>query len=129
MSPHFRAAGLSPEAEAPERRLRMNFAAASIILQDGRSIGMFKVDRTAQPWRLVQILLASEAQGRGMGTALLCPLIAEAESCRATVALSVLKGNPAKRLYERLGFETVGEEPHAWNMQRAPGRQAVSTQP
>ena len=129
MSPHFRTIGLSPEAEAPEQRLRMNFASASIILHDGQPVGMLKVDRTAQPWRLIQILLASEAQGRGMGTALLCPLIAEAESSRATVALSVLKGNPAKRLYDRLGFETVGEEPHAWTMRRTPGRPAVSTHP
>jgi len=32
----------------------------------------------------------------------------------------VLKGNPAKRLYERLGFETIGEDDRQFHMRRAP---------
>lgn len=126
MSPHFRAAGLSSKAENPERRLRMNFAMASIILHSKQLIGMLKLDRTTHPcWQLVQLLLAPEAQGKGLGTTLLYALIAEAKSCGAGVQLSVLKGNPAKKLYERIGFMTVAEEPHAWNMRFDPNHIAT----
>lgn len=119
MSPHFRASGLSPEQEDPERRLRMDFDIASIILRNGDVIGMIKLDRAAQTWRLVQILLAPEAQGQGLGTVLLRTLTAEAGACDAAMELSVLKSNPAKRLYQRLGFATVAEEPHSWTMRRS----------
>lgn len=120
MSPHFRAADLSPEQEDLEQRLQIDFDIASIILRDGHTIGMLKLNRTDRPWRLVQLLLVPEAQGRGLGTMLLRKLAAEAENCGVAVELSVLKGNPAKRLYQRLGFAIVAEESHAWTMQRTP---------
>ena len=129
MSPHFRAAGLSPEQEDPERRLRMDFDIASIILRDGDAIGMLKLDRAAQPWRLVQLLLAPEAQGQGLGTALLRTLTAEADARGAAMELSVLKSNPAKRLYQRLGFATVAEEPLSWTMRRSATHPANAAQP
>jgi ribosomal protein S18 acetylase RimI-like enzyme len=34
--------------------------------------------------------------------------------------LQVIKGNPAKRLYDRLGFEVVGEDDQHFHMRRAP---------
>ena len=47
-------------------------------------------------------------RGRGVGTRLLARLV-EAAACEfECVSLSVSAGNPARRLYERLGFEEVG---------------------
>ncbi len=37
-------------------------------------------------------------------------IIQDAQAAHADVALSVLKANPALRLYERLGFRVVGED-------------------
>ncbi len=46
-------------------------------------------------------------RNQGLGTDLLNQMIAEAGKQYAGLSLSVSSGNPAKRLYERLGFEVV----------------------
>ena len=48
-------------------------------------------------------------RGRGIGTALLRRVLAEAEREAEAVSLSVSQSNPARRLYERAGFRAVGE--------------------
>ncbi|HKE12024.1 MAG TPA: GNAT family N-acetyltransferase, partial [Myxococcota bacterium] len=58
-----------------------------------------------------------EARGRGVGTLLLRALLGEARSEGiAQVSLSVEVENPARRLYERMGFERIGVEGNAWTM-------------
>ena len=47
-------------------------------------------------------------RGRGIGTALLRRLLAEAARESRAVSLSVSASNPALRLYERFGFDAVG---------------------
>ena len=46
-------------------------------------------------------------RGQGIGTDLLKRLLAEAERSFPAMSLSVSPDNPARRLYERLGFETL----------------------
>ena len=53
------------------------------------------------------IALLPGYRGRGIGTALLGRLIEAARTSYPALALSVSAHNPAKRLYERLGFEVV----------------------
>jgi ribosomal protein S18 acetylase RimI-like enzyme len=53
------------------------------------------------------IALLPGYRGRGVGTALLGRLIEAARPSYPALALSVSAHNPAKRLYERLGFEVV----------------------
>ena len=48
-------------------------------------------------------------RGRGVGTALLGRLLAEAAGEFGSVSLSVSRTNPARRLYRRFGFTAVGE--------------------
>ncbi len=48
-------------------------------------------------------------RGRGIGTALLRRLLAEAARDSEAVSLSVSESNAALRLYERFGFAVVGE--------------------
>jgi ribosomal protein S18 acetylase RimI-like enzyme len=50
-----------------------------------------------------------EFQGRGLGTTILGDVIEHARMGRRPVSLQVLKVNPARRLYERLGFVISGE--------------------
>lgn len=47
--------------------------------------------------------------GRGIGTAMLRRLIADAAAHHPAIVLTVRASNPAARLYPRLGFEIVGE--------------------
>jgi ribosomal protein S18 acetylase RimI-like enzyme len=44
--------------------------------------------------------------GQGFGTQLIQSVITEARHAGASLKLDVLKTNPARRLYERLGFTT-----------------------
>ncbi len=65
----------------------------------------------------VSMAVSDEHRGRGVGSALLTALIARAEERGLpALSLSVEFENPALRLYERLGFTTVGREGGAWTM-------------
>jgi len=94
------------------------FECAELLLQDGVPAGLLKVARDGSDWQIIQIQLIPELQGRGLGAELLSEVIAEAVAAEATLRLSVLKANPARALYERLGFVVEGESDNQYNMRR-----------
>jgi GNAT superfamily N-acetyltransferase len=67
---------------------------------------------------LGSLLILPGYQGRGLGTAVIRDVIGRAERLGLPVALQVLKVNPAIRLYQRLGFATVGETATHFLMRR-----------
>ena len=69
---------------------------------------------------MVDIALLPDWRGRGVGTALTQPVIAEARAAGKTVSISVEKHNPAERLYRRLGFREVADEGVHWIMEWCP---------
>ncbi len=70
--------------------------------------------------RLVDIAILPEWRNRGVGTAFLRELIAESEYTGRPLKLQVAKGNPAARLYERLGFSKVSEDQVYIQMEQNP---------
>ena len=116
MSAHLAASGIDVSEADHLQRLRAAFDCASIVLHAGEPVGLLKVVRQEHEWELVQIQLAPSVQGRGFGTLLLQSLVAQARCAHASLKLSVLKTNPAKRLYERLGFITFSENAHSYEM-------------
>jgi GNAT superfamily N-acetyltransferase len=56
------------------------------------------------------IYLKADQQRRGIGTKLLKRLIQEADRSHVPLRLSTAKINPARRLYERLGFSVERED-------------------
>jgi MOSC domain-containing protein YiiM len=116
MSEHLEASGLQLSEAEHLRRVLAAFDSASVLLQAGKPVGLLKVVRTGAQWELVQVQLVPELQGRGLGTVLLQSLVAEARSHGAGLRLSVLKSNPAKRLYERLGFAVIEEKECSYEM-------------
>lgn len=79
------------------------------------------VGAVAVEWRddlvfLSDIQIAPEWRGRGLGTAIVGAVLAEAWERGLPVALQVLRGNPARRLYERLGFRVVAETESHYQM-------------
>ena len=92
-------------------------ANTSIIAVDGNDIGWLTVQR-GDDIVLDSLYLAGEWQRQGIGSLLLRRLIAEAEKSHMTVKLSTAKMNPAKRLYERFGFVTLGEDEYKVYMER-----------
>lgn len=65
------------------------------------------------------IYLAADWQRAGIGTYLLQQIIAEADAAAMPVRLSTAKINPARSLYERLGFRVVEESEFKVYMERA----------
>jgi len=82
----------------------------SIILQDGQPVGRLFVDEGEREVTLVDVALLPECRNRGIGKYLLDQLLAKAAMSHKTVRLHVVKTNPARRLYERLGFTIAGED-------------------
>ena len=79
-----------------------------VILNQGKAIGRLVVSRTREEIRLVDIALLSEQRGRGLGAALLQRLMAEAMAANLPLRLSVIRGERAARLYQRMGFARTG---------------------
>ncbi|UVO55769.1 GNAT family N-acetyltransferase [Sphingomonas sp. SUN039] len=78
-----------------------------IVEQRGAAVGRVYVDLTGDACHLIDIALMPTARGQGMGRAILTDLLAYAARVEKPVKLSVIADNPARRLYERLGFVTT----------------------
>jgi ribosomal protein S18 acetylase RimI-like enzyme len=122
-----------PEAQQ-QAFLRMQFGAQQrwyesvyagaehqIVEQDGVSIGRLMVLRQPPAVTLVDIALLPEHRGRGIGGDLIRQLIRQCDQEKLPLRLQVLKGNPALRLYERLGFARTSEDQMYIQMERPPG--------
>ncbi|HMG74395.1 MAG TPA: GNAT family N-acetyltransferase [Pyrinomonadaceae bacterium] len=83
---------------------------SAIILLHGQPIGRMLVDRNNREFTLIDIALSPEHRNAGIGTNLIRELLNEARMARKPVRLHVTKGNPAQRLYERLGFSRVADQ-------------------
>jgi ribosomal protein S18 acetylase RimI-like enzyme len=79
-----------------------------IIVHDGDAVGRLYVDRWRDQIRIVDIALVPEARGAGIGGALVRDVLDEAAKAGKPVTIHVEAYNPALRLYERLGFKSIG---------------------
>jgi ribosomal protein S18 acetylase RimI-like enzyme len=89
----------------------------AIIMSDGQPVGRVVVNRDESELRVVDIALLPAHRGRGLGTALMRELMREAARVQKRVRLSVIKGQRACQLYQRLGFEKTGEDSLRWQME------------
>ncbi|HEX7049913.1 MAG TPA: GNAT family N-acetyltransferase [Longimicrobiales bacterium] len=110
--------------EAQDRYYREHYADASfqVVLVDGEAAGRLYVARWPDEIRIVDIALLPEHRGRGIGTALLEALLAEADAAGRPVSIHVEQYNPARRLYARLGFREVEDRGVYVFMTRAPAQ-------
>lgn len=120
MTPHLVAAGEPVTPDEHRARVLHDFAHIRLVLRDGRAIGMLKLVDAAESWRLVQLQVAPEEQGCGIGTEVLRAVLDDARRARVPVVLSVLRMNRARRLYERLGFRVVAEKSGSYEMRADP---------
>ena len=92
------------DAQRSHYRRQYPNATFDMLLQDGVPIGRLYLDRGMEAWRLLDIAIVPDRRGVGLGTALMRGLLAEAASVDLPVHLYVEAFNPARRLYDRLGF-------------------------
>jgi ribosomal protein S18 acetylase RimI-like enzyme len=98
-----------------------------IELLDGRPIGrLYRARMDGGEIRLLDIALLPEWCGRGIGSALLQQVMADADREHVAISLHVELWNPALRLYERLGFVEAGRSDVHVRMERGPMSPDVS---
>jgi ribosomal protein S18 acetylase RimI-like enzyme len=119
---------LRMQFNAQQRSYEMTYEGAEhqvVVLEDNvfeaNPIGRIMVLRGRETTLLVDIALLPEYRGRGIGGGLLQNLIEQCNKDKVAVRLQVLKTNPARRLYERLGFLKIGEDEVYFQMKRPVG--------
>ncbi len=102
---------LAAQFNAQQQGYRASFPKAEflIIALGGQSVGRMVVDRGPQIVTVVDISLLAQHRNQGVGTELIRGLADEAARAGQAVRLSVVRGQRAARLYQRLGFAKIGE--------------------
>ena len=78
-----------------------------VIELEGEPIGRLYIDRQPDNIEVVDIALLPDHRGRGIGGMLMREILDEARETGKTVGIYVEHFNPARRLYDRLGFRHV----------------------
>ena len=80
-----------------------------VLLVGGQPVGRLAVDRSGDGIHVIDIALMPEHRRHGAGTSVLRALLDEAAEDDRSVSLYVALANPARRLYERLGFTVAAD--------------------
>jgi GNAT superfamily N-acetyltransferase len=111
---------LDHTAQIASFRRQWNASEVRIIMLDDADIGWLQGAPREGAFFLAQLFVDAAHQGRGIGTQIMHDLIGEARLLGQAMTLEVVKINPAKRLYDRLGFRVTGEDERKFYMRREP---------
>jgi ribosomal protein S18 acetylase RimI-like enzyme len=104
MEQQFHAQAQGYRAAYPRARLE-------IVTVDTTPVGRLATDHGAEALHLIDIAVAPERRGQGIGQAILRTLMAEAAAAGIPVTLQVaLDNRGAQRLYHRLGFVAMAAD-------------------
>ncbi len=92
------------EARAHHHRSAFPTAEHWVLELDGDPVGHLVVEAGDEQVHVVEIEVAADRRGRGIGAAALGAVVAAARRRRLPTHLTVSAASPARRLYERLGF-------------------------
>jgi len=92
-------------------RFNQRFAPGNIrvLRLDGQDIGILWVEEKDGTLFLGNLHILPELQRQGLGTAAVRIFLADVSERGLGAILQVLRVNPARRFYERLGFRITGE--------------------
>jgi ribosomal protein S18 acetylase RimI-like enzyme len=129
-----RATFLSLQYRAQAQHYRMHWPGAEhavIVAIDAAGLrhdaGRLWLDRRADTLHVLDIALLPAWRRLGIGGSCLRQLMAQAQAAGRTVSIYVEAGNPARHLYERLGFRAVGA-PEGVHQRMAWGAQTTVNQ-
>ena len=81
-----------------------------ILIKDGKDIGVTTFYEENNQYVVGLIMIHPEYQGEGLGSKIMKEYIDLAKKSNKKIKIKVYKENPAKRLYERLGFKIYNED-------------------
>lgn len=116
MSEHLINSGIISNDEDQLLRINYLFDQAKIVVLANQNVGLLKLDEKENRIEIVQIQIDPKFQKKGLGQQIIKEVIKNALAEKKELVLSVLKANPAKELYERLGFKIIGEDEFSFMM-------------
>jgi ribosomal protein S18 acetylase RimI-like enzyme len=105
-------------AQTTSLRESWNACEVRIITSGGADIGWVQSSAANGALYLAQIFIDAAFQRRGIGTEIIRGLIDQAAQAGLPVTLGVVKTNPARNLYQRLGFLITHENDRKFYMRR-----------
>jgi len=87
-----------------------------ICLDEDTCVGRLLMDRRAETFRVIDLAILPQWQGRGIGSGILKDLAQESRHRGVKLHLRVTKENRALELYLRLGFEIDGGDDISYEM-------------
>jgi ribosomal protein S18 acetylase RimI-like enzyme len=111
------------DEEYQQRRFKDYFDPTSteIIVVNDQDVGQISLVDLDDELFISGIYILPPWQNQGLGAMVLGDVISDAGQKGISVSLQVLKVNPARRLYERLGFTVYEENETHYKMRRALG--------
>jgi GNAT superfamily N-acetyltransferase len=104
--------------QTADLRQRWDVSEVEIITSASEDVGWMQSSIQDDARFLKQIFIDAAFQRRGIGTEIIHRLIDRANRAGEPVTLGVVKINPARRLYERLGFRITHEDDRKFYMRR-----------
>jgi GNAT superfamily N-acetyltransferase len=78
-----------------------------LIVRDGEDIGRLYIIELSDHVLVMDIALLPPWRGLGIGAAIFADIKAQARAASKPIRIHVEKNNPARHLYDRLGFATI----------------------
>ena len=100
------------DPERARERLRKSFypGHTAFIVRDGRRIGFYTFRPAEEGLHLDHLYIHPDDQGAGVGSHVLCHLLAQADACELPVFLGALRESASNRFYQRHGFIVKTED-------------------
>jgi ribosomal protein S18 acetylase RimI-like enzyme len=112
---HLEKSGQFLSDDEHERRVDDRYECSHLIYLLNQRIGLLKYEIDTEVVHIMQLQISPQCQGQGIGGEILHRVIEKAGSRR--IVLSVLKDNPALRLYLNLGFMIYSEDHYEYHLQ------------
>ena len=116
MKPHIDAAGLNHEHDEHVFRVMHEYQLAHLVFAGEDKVGVLKFQVDENEIKIFQIQIHPDFQRQGLGGRVIKQLFTTYPN--HDFLLSVLKDNPAKDLYQRLGFEYFDQDQDEFFMRR-----------
>lgn len=117
MVEHLEKAGLYLSDSEHEFRLNDAYECFHLIVYAGEKVGALKYRELTDKIEIMQMQILPQSQGKGIGKMVMENVLEQSRQQHKNVQLSVLKVNPARLLYERLGFSITGEDKYEFSME------------